>query len=70
MDMDGDVVQCIGSLTLTLLGISAMHLILLPMERSVFSIMTPLTNYSIPCLSCPLFVFEKGITISVCVQIC
>ena len=24
----------------------------------------------IPCLSCPLFVFEQGITIFVCVQIC
>ena len=24
----------------------------------------------IPCLSCPLFVYEQGITISVCVQIC
>ena len=23
-----------------------------------------------PCLSCPLFVYEQGITISVCVQIC
>ena len=27
-------------------------------------------SFVIPCLSCPLFVYEQGITISVCVQIC
>ena len=45
-------------------------LLIFDFKRLHVTVVVLLYADDIPCLSCPLFVYEQGITISVCVQIC